>query len=196
METGTEAVLPALASAAAIGEVAETVTVAADMPGPALATAETEENSAQVQKVPGPASAAATKEVTVTGALDRPGPALATPETEENSAQVQEVPALASDGDVGGTGSDKETEVQEVMARPNLDTAEDTVAEAAVAENGFTCKTCGKSFDSKQKLYVHNKTHVPKWCFICGKEFNCQNFSSHQVSQEERNEEVMGPLML
>ena len=38
METGTEAVLPTPASAAAIGEVAETVTEAEDMPGPALAT--------------------------------------------------------------------------------------------------------------------------------------------------------------
>ena len=48
METGTEAALPTLASAAAIGEVAETVTGAQGMPGPA----ETEENSGQVQEVP------------------------------------------------------------------------------------------------------------------------------------------------
>ena len=47
METGTEAALPTPASAAAIGEVAETVTGAQGMPGPA----ETEENSAQVQEV-------------------------------------------------------------------------------------------------------------------------------------------------
>merc|ERR1711978_587244 len=38
METGTEAALPTLASSEAIGEVAETVTEAEDMPGPALAT--------------------------------------------------------------------------------------------------------------------------------------------------------------
>ena len=38
METGTGAALPTLASAAASGEVAETVNEAADMPGPALAT--------------------------------------------------------------------------------------------------------------------------------------------------------------
>ena len=64
METGTDAALPALASvalpalasAATIGEVTETVTEAEDMPGPALATAETEENSAQVQEVPALAS--------------------------------------------------------------------------------------------------------------------------------------------
>ena len=48
METGTEAPLPNPASAAAIEEVAETVTGAQGMPGPA----ETEENSAQVQEVP------------------------------------------------------------------------------------------------------------------------------------------------
>ena len=51
-ETETEATVPTLVCAAAIGEVAETVTGALDMPGPALATAETEENSAQVQEVP------------------------------------------------------------------------------------------------------------------------------------------------
>ena len=38
METETEAALPTLASSEASGEVAETVTEAADMPGPALAT--------------------------------------------------------------------------------------------------------------------------------------------------------------
>ena len=38
METGTEAALPTPASSEASGEVAETVTEAADMPGPALAT--------------------------------------------------------------------------------------------------------------------------------------------------------------
>ena len=38
METVTEAALPTLANAAATEEVAETVTEAADMPGPALAT--------------------------------------------------------------------------------------------------------------------------------------------------------------
>ena len=38
METGTEAALPTPASAAAIGEVAETVTEVEDMPGPAMAT--------------------------------------------------------------------------------------------------------------------------------------------------------------
>ena len=37
-ETVTEATVPALASSEAIGEVAETVTEAEDMPGPALAT--------------------------------------------------------------------------------------------------------------------------------------------------------------
>ena len=135
------------------------------------------------QGLPTPASAAAIGDVaeTVTGAQGMPGPA----ETEENSAQVQEVPALVSDGDVGN-GSDKETEVQEVMTMASLDTAEETVPEVADTESRHTCKTCGKLFDSKQKLYVHNKTHVPKWCFICGKEFNGQNFSRHQVSQEER----------
>jgi hypothetical protein len=85
-----------------------------------------------------------------------------------------------------GNGSDKETEVQEVMTMASLDTAEEMVPEVADTESRHTCKTCGKLFDSKQKLYVHNKTHVPKWCFICGKEFNGQNFSRHQVSQEER----------
>ena len=138
------------------------------------------------QGLPTPASAAAIGDVaeTVTGAQGMPGPA----ETEENSAQVQEVPALVSDSDVGN-GSDKETEVQEVrevIAMASLDTAEDTVPEVADTESRHTCKTCGKIFDSKKKLYVHNKTHVPKWCFICGKEFNGQNFSRHQVSQEER----------
>ena len=44
-ETETEAALPALASSEATGEVAETVTDAMDMSGPALATAEEEENS-------------------------------------------------------------------------------------------------------------------------------------------------------
>ena len=38
METGTEAALPTPASSEASGEVAKTVTEAADMPGPALAT--------------------------------------------------------------------------------------------------------------------------------------------------------------
>ena len=102
---------------------------------------------------------------------------------------MQEVPALASDGDVGN-GSDTETDVQEVrevMAMASLDTAEDTVPEVADTESRHTCKTCGKSFDTKKKLYVHNKTHVPKWCSICEKEFNGQNFSRHQVRCRKKN---------
>ena len=51
-ETGSEAALPTPASAEAIGEVVETVTGALGMPG----SAETEENSAQVQEVPALAS--------------------------------------------------------------------------------------------------------------------------------------------
>ena len=52
METETEAALPTPASSEVIGEVTETMTEAEDRSGPALATAETEENSAQVQEVP------------------------------------------------------------------------------------------------------------------------------------------------
>ena len=52
METETEAALPTPASSEAIGEVTETMTEAEDRSGPALATTETEENSAQVQEVP------------------------------------------------------------------------------------------------------------------------------------------------
>ena len=52
METETEAALPTPASSEVIGEVTEMMTEAEDRSGPALATAETEENSAQVQEVP------------------------------------------------------------------------------------------------------------------------------------------------
>ena len=52
METGTEAALPTPASSEAIGEVAETMTEAENRSSLALATAKTEENSAQVQEVP------------------------------------------------------------------------------------------------------------------------------------------------
>ena len=114
METETEAALPTPASSEVIGEVTETMTEAEDRSGPALATAE----------------------------------------TEENSAQVQEVPALASDVDVGGIGSEKEMEpevqeVQEVMARPTMDTAEDTEAEdtVAVAESRHKCQCPLSNYD-------------------------------------------------
>ena len=69
----------------------------------------------------------------------------------------------------------------------SLDTAEDTVPEVADTESRHTCKTCGKLFDSKKKLYVHNKTHVLKWCFMCEKEFNGQNFSRHQARCRKKN---------
>ena len=47
METGTEAALPTPASSEASGEVAETVTEAADMPGPALALSPGSEEKGQ-----------------------------------------------------------------------------------------------------------------------------------------------------
>ena len=81
METETETTLPAPASVASIGEVTETVTEAEDMPCPALATAKTEENSAQVQEVP---------------ALASDGDVGNGSDTETDVQEVREVMAMAS----------------------------------------------------------------------------------------------------
>lgn len=42
----------------------------------------------------------------------------------------------------------------------------------------FSCSTCGDSFDTKSKLYVHKRTHKAQLCGICG-EWVTQGFTRH-----------------
>ena len=56
--------------------------------------------------------------------------------------------------------------------------------------DGFKCKECGKSFDSKKNLDNHKRQHVRQACSFCGKDMKKNSLKRHIEICRKKNRDA------